>query len=216
MPLLRKAFCFKGKADESGSFTGYASVFGEVDSYNEMVAPGAFGKSIEAARAKGRMPGLFWQHDSYEPIGAWEKIEEDEKGLPVEGRLLIDDIPRAKQAHALMKANALTGLSIGYELKAFSYDKTTGITTLTEIDLWEVSLVSFPALDSARVDSVKRAAEITNERDFESFLRDSGFSKAQATAIASRGFRASIRRDSGMTAQISALRDAAQKLRIQQ
>lgn len=233
MILCHKSYEFKATADDAGVFSGYASVFGEVDSQNDIVARGAFAASIERWKAKGRMPGMFWQHDSYEPIGVWESIIEDLNGLPVEGRLLIEDIQRAKQAHSLMKRGGLSGLSIGYVLKKSEKDDDTGITTLTEIDLWEVSLVTFPALDSARVDSVKnyhdlrpaerdRAWEIVRahavgvetERDFERFLRDAGFSKRDAVAITGHGYRAAMRRESAVDAQIAALRDAAQTLRF--
>ena len=103
----------------------------------------------------------------------------------VRGQLLKDDVALAKEAYALMKAKAVTGLSIGYRTIVDEFDRDTGITTLKELDLWEVSIVTFPANDLARIENVK---SITTVRDFEEFLRESGFSKSEALRIASNGF----------------------------
>ncbi|MGV3983376.1 HK97 family phage prohead protease, partial [Citrobacter freundii] len=100
---------------------------------------------------------LLWQHRMDEPIGIYTEMKEDEVGLYVKGRLLIDDDPLSKRAHAHMKAGSLTGLSIGYMLKDWEYDRVKGVFLLKEIDLWEVSLVTFPSNDEARVSDVKSA-----------------------------------------------------------
>ncbi|MBN0445001.1 HK97 family phage prohead protease, partial [Pseudomonas aeruginosa] len=92
---------------------------------------------------------------SAEPLGPYTEMREDENGLYVKGRLLIDDDPLAKRAHAHMKAGSLSGLSIGYMLDDYEYDKEKGIWLLKAIDLWEVSLVTFPANDEARISDVK-------------------------------------------------------------
>ena len=183
---------------ENGRFTGYGSVFGVVDSYQEIVAPGAFAETIaERAATKRRLP-VLWQHRSAEPLGYYEKVQEDERGLYLEGVLLKDKLARAAEAYALMEAGVVTGLSIGYWVRESSYDEKTGIRTLTKLDLEEVSLVTFPANDDARVEAVKfklAHGALPTLREFERVLRDEGFSHAQAKAIASQGYASLLQRD---------------------
>ena len=112
----------KAVADD-GTFNGYGSVWGVVDSYQEVVAPGAFTDSLADLRAKGRPVPVLWQHRGDTPIGIWDKLEEDEHGLRGEASLLIDDVAQAREAHALMKKRAVTGLSIGYWVRESSYDE---------------------------------------------------------------------------------------------
>lgn len=183
------AFELKALDDEAvGSFEGYASVFGETDQVNDIVAQGAFKRTLRQHRGKKRMPALLWQHDTREPIGVWKQMKEDDTGLLGKGKLFVDEIPRARQAHALMKENGLSGLSIGFRTVKSSVDDRKGVRTLLDVDLFEVSLVTFPALDSARVSAVKGHKTI---REFESFLRDEGgYSLAAAKTIASGGFKA--------------------------
>ena len=198
---LARPFALKAVNDD-GTFEGYGSVFHVEDSYKEVVVPGAFEKSLAEYRKKGRLPAMLWQHDARSPIGVYDDMREDDRGLYVKGRLLKDDVAMAREAYALLKAGAVSGLSIGYRTIIDEYDRETGITTLKELDLWEVSAVTFPANDEARVDNVK---SITTRRDFEKFLRESGFSKSQAVRIASRGFE---RRESAEDAElIKLLRD---------
>jgi HK97 family phage prohead protease len=196
--------------EEPGTFEGYASVFGETDHVSDIVQKGAFKKTLAAAKKKKRPPALLWQHDTRQPIGAWDTMEEDDKGLYGKGRLLIDDIPVARQAHALMKNNGLSGLSIGYRTIRSKVDETAQIRTLVEVELFEVSLVTFPALDSARVNGVKagEGSDMTI-REFEAFLRDEGgFSIAAAKAIAVGGYKSgSGLRDEGELAGLSEMRD---------
>ena len=168
--------------DSSGSFSGYGSVFGNVDSCGDIVAPGAFAKSIEKAT-----PIMLWHHNPAEPIGVWNQASEDGYGLKVTGTLLKDEVQRAAEAYALLKAKAITGLSIGYLPCEYSIDAKTGVRTLHEVDLLEISLVTFPANKKATVSDVK--AEIKTIREFEAALRDvMGFSKDEARRIASCGF----------------------------
>jgi HK97 family phage prohead protease len=177
---------------DDGKFTGYGSVFGVVDTYQEVVAKGAFKESLREIKAKGRPIPVLWQHRSDTPIGIWEKLAEDEKGLYGEGKLLADAVSQAKEAHALLKAGAVTGLSIGYWVRNSSYDEKTGIRTLTKLDLVEISLVTFPANDAARVDAVKMKlahGTLPSLPEFESILREAGFSKTQAAVIANRGLK---------------------------
>jgi HK97 family phage prohead protease len=189
---------------ETGEFSGYGSVFGVEDSYGDVVVRGAFEQSLADHEAKGRLPALLWQHRIDEPIGVYTKMVEDDDGLYVEGRLLIDDDPQAKRAHAHMKAGSLSGLSIGYTLPSGGgeYDKEKDVFVLSEIDLWEVSLVTFPANDDARVQDVKSAlahGEVPAPNKVERLLRDAGFSRRQAKQIMAEGYKALAPRDAGAT-----------------
>lgn len=179
-----------------GTFTGYGSVFGNVDAYKETVAPGAFAESLKAWAAAGRLPPILWQHQAGEPIGAYDEMREDARGLFVRGRLLVNDVQRAKEAHALLKAKAISGLSIGFVAKAETFDRTTGIRTLTRVDLYEVSLCTFPANPAATVSAVKSVDDINSLAEAERFLRDAGISKARAVALVSRIKALSSRSDS--------------------
>lgn len=142
---------------DSGEFEGYGSVFGVKDSYADIVMPGAFLNSLNQWKEKESLPAMLWQHKMSEPIGIYTEMREDSTGLYVKGRLLIDDDPLSKRAHAHMKAGSLSGLSIGYILKDWEYDRNKDAFLLKEIDLWEVSLVTFPSNDEARVSDVKSA-----------------------------------------------------------
>jgi HK97 family phage prohead protease len=168
---------------DDGSVEGYGSVFGMKDSYDDVIQPGAFSASLAAHRAAGTMPAMLWQHDQSEPIGVWSEMVEDERGLRVKGRLVLES-ERGRAAHALLKAGALNGLSIGFMAKEWSYDRESEVRTLTGIDLWEVSMVTFPAQRAARVTSVKSAdvAGIATIRQAEKALRDAGFSSDAAGA----------------------------------
>jgi len=168
------------EVSEDGTFTGYGSVFGVKDSYNEIVVPGAFVDSIEK-----RVPAMLWQHRSGEPIGVYEEVREDSVGLFLRGRLAMKTA-RGAEAYELLKMKAISGLSIGFVAIEDSFDKSTGIRTLKKIDLWEVSLVTFPANDAARVTGVKDISQFTTLSEVEDCLRDAGFSKSEALAIVAR------------------------------
>ncbi|EPC2247686.1 HK97 family phage prohead protease [Acinetobacter baumannii] len=190
--MTRKSFNLEIKAvQEDGFFSGYGAVFGNIDWYNDVILPGAFTASIAKWRAKNKMPPVLWNHNDSEPIGVYTNIYEDEKGLYVEGKLLIDDVPRAKSTHALLKAGAIDGLSIGYSTKKAN-QQTNGVRELVEVDLSEISIVTQPANERSLITSVKSKldeGELPSLPEFEKFLRESGFSKNQATAIASKGLR---------------------------
>lgn len=136
-------------------FAGYASVFHVVDSQYDSILPGAFSKTL---REKGKVNGikLLWQHHADEPIGNFSVICEDSTGLYVEGRLLLD-VQRGREAYALLKSGSLEGLSIGYTAVNYHFDEKEGVRYLTEVDLWEISLVTFPANPEAGVTAVKEA-----------------------------------------------------------
>ena len=171
-----------------GSIEGYGSVFGVEDTWADIVASGAFSATIKAHKASGTMPAMLRQHDSDEPIGVWTEMTEDANGLMLKGRLCLD-AEQGKAAHALLKMGAINGLSIGFVTKAYEYDTKTDVRTITELDLWEVSLVTFPANTLARVTSVKSSNEIQAPKDAERILRDAGFSKSDATGFVSRVMR---------------------------
>ena len=174
---------------DDGSIEGYGSVFGVRDDYDDVIAAGAFVDSLKGHKDAGTMPAMLWQHSADEPIGVWTDMVEDAKGLKVKGQLALATT-RGKEAHALLKLGALNGLSIGFVSKQWAYDRETEIRTLTEIDLWEVSLVTFPANSKARVTNVKAATdEIAAPKDAERILREAGFSKADATSLVSRVMR---------------------------
>lgn len=183
---------------DSGEFTAYGSVFGVEDSHGDVVVKGAFEKSLKAMKEKGRLPALLWQHKMSEPIGVYTKVEEDDHGLYTEGRLLIDDDPLAKRAHAHMKAGSVSGMSIGYYLNDYEYDKEKAVFILKEIDLIEVSLVTVPSNDDARVQDVKNAlkkGEMPSPKALERLLRDVGFTQKAAKTFMSRGYSALNNRD---------------------
>jgi len=134
---------------EGTRIEGYASLFGDADRGGDVVARGAFETSLKRMAAEGRRVRMLWQHDPTQPIGVWDEAREDARGLWVKGRLL-DGVARAREAAALIEAGALDGLSIGYRtVRAVKMEK--GQRLLTELELWEVSLVTFPMLPSARV-----------------------------------------------------------------
>jgi HK97 family phage prohead protease len=191
VPLDLKA----GALGDNGTFTGYGSMFGEVDSYREIVRKGAFAKSLKDWKGRGKMPAMLWQHDSKNPIGVWTSMIEDNIGLKVTGQLALD-VPQGAAAYALLKMGAVDGLSIGYNATAWTDDKKTQTTTLDVIDLWEVSVVTFPAGPSARIDGVKSLVEhgkLPTLKEFEAALGELGFSNTQATAIAGKGLSYLIR-----------------------
>jgi len=181
-----KDFGFELKSiNETGVFEGYGSVFGVKDSYSEIVAPGAFAETLEKHKSAGTMPALLWQHRSGEPIGVYTSMSEDNIGLKVSGQLALKT-SRGAEAYELLKMGAISGLSIGFMPREDSYDKLTGITTLKKVDLWETSLVTFPANDSARVQGVKSIETIEDLKSAEQYLRDSGLSRREAVAFIAR------------------------------
>ncbi|TCK31288.1 hypothetical protein EV667_1396 [Ancylobacter aquaticus] len=139
-----------------GSFEGYAALFGRVDLGRDLILPGAFARSL-AERGAGGVRMLF-QHDPAEPIGSWISLHEDSVGLRVRGRLTLD-VARAREVLALMRAGAIDGLSIGFRTVEGRTDTRTKVRRLFHIDLWEVSIVTFPMQPDARIASVKHAGD---------------------------------------------------------
>jgi HK97 family phage prohead protease len=142
--------------DEEGMFEGYASLFNIADLGGDVVMPGAFTRSLRKIGAPGVK--LLWQHDGKQPIGAWISLSEDQRGLKAKGRLNLA-VARAREALALMRQGALDGLSIGFRPVRATRDKATGLRRIHELDLVEISIVTFPMLPQARVETVKRAVK---------------------------------------------------------
>lgn len=189
---------------EEGTFTGYGSIFGNLDSYGEKVLPGAFGESLARHKREGTKPLMLWQHNPDEPIGVWDDLAEDGTGLKGTGRLVLET-GRGREAHALLKAGAIRGLSIGYREVEVEPDGNNRL--LKKLDLMEISVVSFPANRRARVESVKsermeefarrlRDGEPMPVKEFEDILREAGVPKAMAVQIASVGYAKAIRSES--------------------
>jgi len=144
------------------------------------------------------MPVMLWQHKHDEPIGVWTEMAEDDHGLLVKGKLLIDDDPLAKRAYAHLKAGSVRGLSIGYSVPkgGGEWDDEAGVYRLKNVKLWETSLVTFPANEAAQVETVKAADFIHDIRECEIFLRDAGFSRSQAKSLLASGFKGlNVQRD---------------------
>ena len=199
-----RSFALQIKATgDDGTVEGYGSVFGVRDNYDDVISKGAFLASLNDHKAAGTMPAMLWQHDADKPIGIWTEMIEDEKGLRIKGRLAMETV-KGKEAHALLKMGAINGLSIGFMSKEWAYDRETEVRTLTAIDLWEVSLVTFPANEKARVTNVKSADELQAPKDAEKVLRDAGFSKSDATAFVSRVMRmGEVRSDSANSTAVA-------------
>lgn len=198
--------------EKTGEFHGYGAVFGNVDDYGDVIAPGAFKGTLRDWKKAGKLPPMLVQHGGWMmgdmdalPIGVWMEMSEDATGLAVRGRVINLDTERGKTIYGALREGALDGMSIGYRAKKFTLGTKPDEPrrTLEAVDLVEVSLVTFPANGRARVAGVKAAQTI---REFEDFLRDEGgFSRAAAKAIAAGGFKALDPRDEDGTDDLAAL-----------
>ena len=157
---LETKFCRLGEdiaVTDGCRIEGYASFFGLTDQGGDVVMAGAYAKSLDRLKREGRVVRMLWQHDPAQPIGVWDEISEDGRGLRVKGRILTE-VEKGREAAALVAAGAIDGLSIGYRtLRATKAEN--GRRHLTELDLWEVSLVTFPMLPEARVGAKSAAPE---------------------------------------------------------
>ncbi|HUJ37633.1 MAG TPA: HK97 family phage prohead protease [Hyphomicrobium sp.] len=207
--------------DTDGSFEGYASLFHREDLSRDIVMPGAFAQSLRERGAPGVK--MLFQHDANQPIGVWSTLNEDARGLYAQGRLM-PEVAKAREVHALMRAGALDGLSIGFRTVKGRRDRATGVRRLEKIDLWEISVVTFPLLPEARVAAMKARpfkGSPPTERDFERWLtRDAGLTRKEARALMSAGFSGlKALRDAGRGADEEAelaaqMREAARFLRL--
>ncbi|MEI2384644.1 HK97 family phage prohead protease [Breoghania sp. JC706] len=140
---------------DTGVFTGYAALFGVADLGRDILMPGAFAGTLRQRGASGVK--LLYQHEPGEPIGRWLEIVEDARGLKVRGELM-PELARAREVASLMRAGVLDGLSIGFRTVRGKRDARTGIRRIHEVDLWEISVVTFPMQEGARIDAMKRAS----------------------------------------------------------
>lgn len=180
---------------EDGTFEGYASTFNNVDLQGDIIAPGAFAKSIQTTG--GKVP-ILWQHDPEKPIGLGIRMHEDSNGLKVKGQLVLGTQAGA-EAHHLLKAGAINGLSIGFSIPrgATEWDSTGTVRTIKEIDLHEFSIVTFPANPQAGVTAVKSDGQATEQQPMSvSQVRGMalylGCNEAEADAFCERGYQGII------------------------
>ncbi|MEH6776191.1 MAG: HK97 family phage prohead protease [Cereibacter changlensis] len=155
---------------EGSKVEGYASIFGRRDQGGDVVLAGAYGGSLAALAAAGRRVKMLWQHDPGQPIGVWDEVREDATGLYVKGRI-VTEVERGREAAALLAAGAIDGLSIGYRTLRAERDAKGG-RVLAEVELWEVSLVTFPMLAEARVAAKAEAPGDWNWRDLATIFED--------------------------------------------
>lgn len=178
MAVEQKSLDLEVKAiGEEGQIEGYGAVFGNVDSYGDVIDPGAFRETLGM-----RKPKMLWQHNMSEPIGVWDEYREDSRGLYMKGRIATKST-KGRDAYELVKAGAIDGLSIGYVTRDYAMDGNT--RRLKSIDLFETSLVTMPANSAALVTSVKNA----DVRDIESAFRQMGFTRTEAKAMASAAWK---------------------------
>lgn len=174
--------------NDDGTFKGYGAVFGNVDLGRDRVHKGAFVESLKLVSDGKRKIKMLWQHDRHQPIGVYTSLKEDDNGLFVEGQL-VKGVRQADEAHLLMKAGALEGLSIGFRTKRYDIDKEEMVRNLYELDLHEISPVTFPMNTAANITAVKSV------RDFEQWLtRDAGFTRSEAQTIINEGYKAFARK----------------------
>jgi len=175
-PTVASVFAPRTRIEPDGTVEGYASLFGEIDQARDMVLRGAFAATL-SVRGVNRIPMLF-QHDPAEPIGIWLELREDHRGLYARGRL-IPEVARARELLSLLRAGAIDGLSIGFRTVKGNIDSKTRVRRLVAVDLWEISIVTFPLLAGARVRAVKQASADADERLFRRHPRFS-FSRTRA------------------------------------
>ncbi len=199
---LHYAHSARIKADDvsdAGEFSGHAAVFGNVDKGGDMILPGAFTKTLKARGDKIR---VLWNHSAADPIGRPTQMSEDNTGLFVRGQLNLD-VQRGREARALLKAGDIDGLSIGFRVAkdGARFNEETEVFELSELELREFSIVTFPMNESAITSAIKtEGGNINTIRDFEQFLREyTNFSKQQVQSIAACGFKVGHRGDPGST-----------------
>ena len=213
LPEVKYAPVSFNTVSTEGVFEGYASLFNTIDIGDDIVRRGAFAKSLQ--KTPPSQIKLLYQHNPNEPIGIWQSVREDHKGLYVKGRLLTE-ITRAKEVHVLMKRGALDGLSIGFKTKKSSPLRGGKGRQLLELDLYEISIVTFPMHPSARVTNVKAkpgANGLATIRDFERWLtRDAGFTRQQAKIAIADGFKTLLKKRDALQEQPQT-KDIAKKWR---
>lgn len=178
------------ETDSNGTIEGYAAVYNNVDSGFDVIRRGAFAESLQDLKATGRTVKMLRQHDPAKVIGVWDEFHEDERGLKCKGRILTD-VALGKETLALLRAKALSGLSIGY--KTLQSDRITVgdmiAREITKAELWETSVVTFPMNELAGVTDVKN---LSSPRDVERILRDAGVPNKFAKLVATKGYQGAM------------------------
>lgn len=194
--------------DEGGEFEGYAALFDRADLGNDVVLRGAFKDTLATRGADGVR--MLFQHEPAEPIGVWQELREDSRGLYAKGRLL-PEVARSREVLSLMRAGAVDGLSIGFRTRRAQRDAKTGHRRIAEIDLWEISVVTFPMQPEARVSAVKSrpfATHTPSPKEFERWLmHDAGLTRSEARAVMAGGLK-------GLAARRNAGRDLSDEMRL--
>lgn len=191
----------KSDDNEEGVFYGYASTFGNMDNVNDIVEHGAFSESL-----RRREPKVLWQHDMSKPVGKVLEAREDAKGLFVRVKI-AKNTTLGNDAFELIKEGIIKSLSIGFRVEKYEIDEEKGCRRIKKCELFEFSLVTIPANDEAEIMGFKSVP--TNERDFEKFLRENGYSRSVAKAITARGIKGyqEILRDAGVQDEKEAPRE---------
>lgn len=179
------AFELKTIGDQ-GEFEGYALTYGNKDDGGDICVRGCMTKSL--SKRPANKVKMLWQHDPLHVIGKWNEFVDNEKGLLAKGQLFMD-VQKAREVFAILKGGGIDGLSIGYRAEDHEYDKAADARLLKQIDVREISVVTFAMNPEATITMVKSASDIKTKRQFEEFLRDHGFSSGAAKGIASKGFR---------------------------
>jgi HK97 family phage prohead protease len=179
---------------DTGEFAGYASTSGNVDRGGDIVEVGAFKVSLDQYAQKGKLPKMLWNHDPNKVVGVWMDMQEDEKGLFVKGRMIVDT-QLGKETHVLMQQGAIDSMSIGYKtIEADFEGENASVRRLKQLELWEVSLVTFPMNPEAAITAVKRLDHIG---DVERILREAGVANKFAKLVALYGYEGAIKRLDG-------------------
>lgn len=179
---------FASPDNDTRSFTGYGSVFGVVDSYGDIIAPTAFDKTLAKHKEDGTMPFMFLNHDMFSlPIGRYKSMEADDHGLLLSGELI--DTSDGRDTYAAIKSGVVNGLSIGFYIRGYEEVEIDGEThrLITDVELVECSVVTFPANSAARISEVRSTIrDGMSVRELETFLRANGVSRSDAIAVASQ------------------------------
>lgn len=178
------------KALSDRTFEGHGAIFGNVDLGGDVVIKGAFEASLKAHKKSGTLPAMFWMHKMDQVPGVWTDMHEDSKGLYVKGELV--DTALGNEVRTLLQKKAVRGLSIGYRVNDFGYDKD-GVRVLKELDVHEISIVSLAMNPMAKVEAVKARLSdlgeyVPTEREFERTLRDAGLSRSVARMVCAKMF----------------------------
>lgn len=173
-------------SDQPGAISGYASVFGVRDQQGDIVQPGAFASTLTAWQAKGKLPLMLWMHNPAEPIGRWTSMCEDGRGLKVAGVINLD-VAKGREAHAMLKAGDVDGLSIGFVSRKHSFGPDRKTRLLAAVDLYEISVVSIPSNPDATIGETKH---LGSRVELEDLLRAGGLSRGAARKIAAGGWPA--------------------------